>query len=102
MKLSQLYIITALLWAIAAPQALADVNSSQALDICQDSIRARTDGSVYHKFRNRPAISTRGGKYTFWINSTLKNEERKYLLRSKCEISKAGEIQLLEIEEGRW
>ena len=102
MKISQLAIMGPLIWAIATSQALAEVNSGQALNICKDMIRARTDGSVYHKFRNSPATSTRGGRYTFWINSTLKNEERKYLLRSKCMTSKQGELLLVEIEEGRW
>ena len=102
MRLSQLLIIGQFIWAITATQAHADINSNQALTVCKDAIRARTDGTVYHKFRNNSATSTRGGKYTFWINSTLKNEERKYLLRSKCISSKVGELLLVEIEEGRW
>ena len=101
MKVSQLLIIAPLIWAFTT-QAYADINGSKALAICEDNIRSRTDGSIYHKFHHRPPASTRGAKYTFWINSTLKNEEQKYLLRSKCVISRDGEVLLVEIEEGRW
>lgn len=102
MKLSQLFVIGSILLAITATPAHANISTGQALTICKDTIRARTDGSVYHKFRKRPATSTRGEKYTFWINSTLKNEQRKYLLRSKCITDNNGEILSVEIEEGRW
>lgn len=102
MKISQLFVIGSILLAIAATPVDANISTGKALTICKDTIRARTDGSVYHKFRNRPATSTRGEKYTFWIDSTLKNEQQKYLLRSKCVTDNNGDILLVEIEEGRW
>lgn len=83
-------------------QADFELNSAEAQDVCELAIVERTDGTVYHKFKQGPAISTRGGRYKFWINSTMRNDERKYLLRSVCELSSDGELLSLEIEEGRW
>ncbi len=102
MKVKNLVITAPLLWATLAAHAGVNINSREALDICKSSIRERTDGTVYHKFNRDHAVSTRGGDYTFWINSTLKNEERRYLLRTKCIASKQGELLTVEIEEGRW
>lgn len=102
MKASQLLVVGLLLWTATSVQAGVDLSSSQTLEVCKSSIRERTDGTIYHRFRRDHAISTRGNKYTFWINSTLENEERRYLLRSKCITSKQGELLSVEIEEGRW
>lgn len=98
----------AILWLCMATLLLAPlygqaaINSSEALGLCKENISDRTDGSVYHKFKMNPATSTRGGVLTLWIDSTMKNEQRKFLLKSKCIVSKSGELIDLEIEEGRW
>ena len=83
-------------------QAAETINSHDAMIICKAAIIDRTDGSVYHKFRRDEAVSTRGGKFTLRINSRLKNEQRKYLLKSTCIVSMEGKLLDLEIEEGQW
>lgn len=95
-------IISSLLGTVTAAQADTGINGGQALDLCKNTIRERTAGTHYHKFRRDHTTSTRGGDYTFKINSVMKNDERKYLLRSRCVVTKTGDIETLEIEEGRW
>lgn len=97
------YIVIA---ATLATTGLATINSygstSSALEECRDAVKAQYDSPEAHYFYRRPAISTRGDKYTFWINSSAAEGKGKMAVKSRCVTDEQGQVLSLKTARGRW
>ncbi|MFQ3324705.1 MAG: hypothetical protein ACI90U_002535 [Pseudomonadales bacterium] len=76
--------------------------SSAAFDACKQEISKKYSDATSIRFKNNPATSNRGGKYTFLINASAKTDDVRNVLKVKCVSSKQNEIISLTIEDGRW
>ncbi len=97
--------IKPLLVVLAATVGFAASNSyagsGSALQACKAEISAKYAESTV-KFRNNPATSKRGGKYTFWLNAVARVDGERQALKTKCVTTKEYEILSLDIENGSW
>jgi hypothetical protein len=94
-------IILAASFGLAAT-ANSYAGSSAAFDACKQEISKKYSDATSIRFKNNPATSNRGGKYTFLINASTKTDNVRNVLKAKCVSSKQNEIISLTIEDGRW
>lgn len=80
----------------------AQASTRTALEQCKHAVKAQFDVPEDTYFYRYPAISTRGEKYTFWINSSAKMEDGKVAMKSRCETTEQGEVVSLRTSKGRW
>lgn len=94
-------IILAVSFSLAAT-ANSYAGSSAAFDACKQEISNKYSDATSIRFKNNPATSNRGGKYTFLINAAAKTEGERMTLKAKCVASKQNEIISLHVENGSW
>lgn len=94
-------IILAASFSLAAT-ANSYAGSAAAFDACKQEISKKYSDATSIRFKNNPATSTRGGKYTFLINAAANTNGERMALKAKCIASKQNEIISLNVESGRW
>ncbi|MDN3638259.1 hypothetical protein QWY82_05465 [Simiduia curdlanivorans] len=104
MKLSQMIKAAAsgLLLVGAAQLSAGEFNQGQAREFCEAKVSESQADQSDFAFRRKAVTNYRRGVYTFMFNYTAKAEGETVSRKVKCEVTKAGELQALDVQNGRW
>lgn len=78
------------------------VNSKESIKACKTQLVFEQSGGVVYTFKRKTATKVDASMYQHWLNAVQTEGERRESIKILCETSRAGVVQSLTVQPGRW